>query len=92
MAGVENLLKMQPDELRGVIAKRVEILDAKSKEHEARHSPCRSAGLESQALAGQTHPPQGQYWELCRRCNVYEACQRFDVLRPPWILIKIGCS
>jgi hypothetical protein len=37
MAGVENLLKMQPDELRGVIAKRVEILDTKSKEHEARH-------------------------------------------------------
>ena len=37
MAGLESLLKIPPDELRGVIAKRVELLDTKLKEHEARH-------------------------------------------------------
>ena len=37
MAGVESLLKIPSDELRGVIAKRVELLNTKLKEHEARH-------------------------------------------------------
>jgi hypothetical protein len=36
MAGVESLLKMPPDELRGVIAKRVELLDTELKEREGR--------------------------------------------------------
>ena len=36
MAGVESLLKMPPDELRGVIAKRGELLDTELKEREGR--------------------------------------------------------
>jgi len=36
MAGVENLLKMPPDELRSVIAKRVELLDTELKERNDR--------------------------------------------------------
>ena len=83
MAGVESLLKMPPDELRGVIAKRAELLDTELKEREGRaHKAIDEAlaaqrGLGSQASAGQTHPPEGQYWELCRRCNVYGASSSF---------------
>ncbi|NKB22007.1 MAG: hypothetical protein GKS01_16080, partial [Alphaproteobacteria bacterium] len=36
MVGVENLLKMPPDELRDVIAKRVELLDTELKERDGR--------------------------------------------------------
>jgi hypothetical protein len=39
MAGVESLLQMPPDELRVVIAKRVELLDTELKEREG----CRKA-------------------------------------------------
>ena len=36
MAGVESLLKMPPNELRGIIAKRVELLDTELNEREGR--------------------------------------------------------
>ncbi|MBK19007.1 MAG: hypothetical protein CMM52_09265 [Rhodospirillaceae bacterium] len=36
MSGVEKLLKMPPDELRDVIAQRVELLDSELKERETR--------------------------------------------------------
>ena len=47
MAGLESLLKIPPDELRVVIAKRVELLDTELKEREG----CRKAIDE--ALAAQ---------------------------------------
>lgn len=43
MAGVENLLKMPPDELREVIAKRVELLDTELKERDARRKAIEEA-------------------------------------------------
>jgi hypothetical protein len=66
MAGVESLLKMPPDEIRGVIAKRVELLDTKLKEHEARHKAIDEA-LAAQRVFG---AKRQQAKSISRKVNI----------------------
>jgi hypothetical protein len=50
-AGAERLLKMRPDELRALIARRVSMLDTELKEREARRAAIEEATAAQRVLA-----------------------------------------